>query len=381
MKRNTLMVCLLSILLGGFCTSCKEDSVQTADEKHVAILEQYVNHTIAPTYTNLANYSEQLVTELQTLRADPTQSNLNRACETFLLARSWWEKSEAFLFGAASDFGIDPHIDSWPLDVDAFNTMMTNTAQIEAMDAEDGDVYAGEKLGNSLLGFHGIEYILFSNGSPKDVSEISDLELIYAVAVAGDLRNHCFQLEVSWLGSVASSSHCDKVEELELNCTVNGTYSYGTNLVKAGTLGSTYASSISGLMAIVDGCRTIADEVGTSKIGKPYNGEDPNYIESPYSHKSIEDFYNNILSIENAYMGGIDAERNGELSLHAYVMELDAILDANVMEAINNAKSRIQAMPAPFVENYTNQANADAIAACQHLDEVLSEVNELLSKN
>ena len=382
MKKNTLIACLLSILLGVFCTSCKDDPIQTADEKHVAILEQYVNHTIAPTYTHLANYSEQLVSDLQALRDDRTQSNLNRACETFLSARSWWEKSEAFLFGAASDFGIDPHIDSWPLDVDAFNTMMTNTAQIEAMDAEDGDVYAGEKLGNSLLGFHGIEYILFSNGSPKNASELTELELIYAIAVAGDLRNRCFQLEVSWLGNAAPRSHRDKLEELELNCTVNGgSYSYGTNLVKAGTLGSTYASSISGLMAIVDGCRTIADEVGTSKIGKPYNGEDPNYIESPYSHKSIEDFYNNILSIENAYWGGVDGERNEELSLHAYVKELDGLLDARVLEAIGNAKNKIQAMPVPFVENYTNQANAAAIEACQHLDEVLSDVNELLSKN
>ena len=199
MKHNLLVIAAL--LMAGLMTAChKDDPVETAKKEQVAILEQYVNHTIAPTYSNLAAYSEQLVTDLQTLRAERTQANVNRACETFLNARAWWEKSEAFLFGAASDFGIDPHIDSWPLDVDAFNTMMTNTAQIEAMDAEDGDEYAGDKLGNSLLGFHGIEYILFSNGSPKSADEISDLQMIYAVAVAGDLRNRCFQLEVSWIG-------------------------------------------------------------------------------------------------------------------------------------------------------------------------------------
>lgn len=46
-----------------------------------------------------------------------------------------------------------------------------NTEQVEAMGGEDGDIYAGEKLGNSLLGFHGIEYILFEDGSPKSVSK------------------------------------------------------------------------------------------------------------------------------------------------------------------------------------------------------------------
>ena len=378
MKKGILF--FAALLMAGLMTSCrKEDPVETAKKEQVAILEQYVNHTIAPTYSNLAAYSEQLVTDLQTLRAERTQANVNRACETFLNARAWWEKSEAFLFGAASDFGIDPHIDSWPLDVDAFNTMMANTAQIQAMDAEDGDEYAGDKLGNSLLGFHGIEYILFSNGSPKSADEISDLQMIYAVAVAGDLRNRCFQLEVSWLGNMAPKAHRDKVEDLELNSTVNGgDYSYGTNLMKAGRLGSTYPSSVSGLMAIVDGCRTIADEVGTSKIGKPYNGEDPNYIESPYSHKSIEDFYNNILSIENAYMGGVDGERNEDISLHGYLKERNGELDVRVLSAIATAKSSIQAMPAPFVQNYNNSANANAIEACQQLDEVLSEVNTWL---
>ena len=381
MKNNFFIISILCTLLCVMISCHKDEQVKTVDEIHAAILEQYVNNTISPTYRNLATNAEQLVMDLQALRADKSQSNLNHACETFLTARAWWEKSEAFLFGAASDFGIDPHIDSWPLDVDAFNTMMANTAQIQAMDAEDGDEYAGEKLGNSLLGFHGIEYILFSNGAPKSASEITDLQLIYAIAVAGDLRNRCYQLEVSWIGDAAPKAHRDKVEDLELNSTVNGgDFSYGENLSKAGDFGSTYPSNSSGLMAIIDGCRTIADEVGTSKIGKPFHGEDPNYIESPYSHKSIEDFYNNILSIENAYYGGVEGMQIESGSLHSYIKRLDEDLDNRVVAAINNAKNKILAMPAPFVQNYTDSANGDAIAACQNLDDILSEVNTLISK-
>ncbi|MCR4965983.1 MAG: peptidase M75 [Bacteroidales bacterium] len=382
MKNNFKLAIVAIMALAGVMTSCEHGGNYLTDEKQAAILEQYVDHTIAPTYSNLANYTEQLVTDLQTFRSTHSQADLNAACNTFLTARAWWEKSEAFLFGAASDFGIDPHIDSWPLDVDAFNTMMSNTAQIQAMDAEDGDVYAGEKLGNSLLGFHGIEYILFSDGDVKNASEITDLQMIYAIAVAGDLRNRCFQLEVSWIGDAAPASHIAKVEELELNSTVNGgSYSYGENLKKSGNPGSTYISTVSGLMAIVDGCKTIADEVGTSKIGKPYNGEDPNYIESPYSQRSIEDFTNNIVSIENAYYGGIEGSQDESNSLHGYMKKIDSDLDARVIEAINNAKAKIQAMPAPFVDNYTNPANGEAIEACQALDEILSEVNNTLRKN
>lgn len=359
--------------------SCNHGNGSLVNEKQAQVLQQYVDHTIAPTYTNLANYTDQLVNELEAFRSSRSQSDLNKACETFLNARAWWEKSEAFLFGAASDFGIDPHIDSWPLDVDAFNNLMNSPSMLAALDGEDGDVVAGEQLGNALLGFHGIEYILFSNGQVKSASEITDMQMVYAVAVAGDLRNRCFQLEVSWIGDEATKSHRDKVEELELNTTVNGSdNSYGDNLKKAGNPGSTYASTVTGLMAIVDGCKTIADEVGTSKIGKPYNGEDPNYIESPYSQKSIEDFYNNILSIQNAYYGGIEGQRNDKLSLHAYVKKMDSKLDSEVEEAIREALAKIDAMPRPFVSNYTNTANAAAIEACQNLDDVLSKVNEAL---
>ena len=341
-----------------------------------------MNHTIAPTYTNLANYSEQLVNELQAFRTSHSQSDLNKACETFLTARAWWEKSEAFLFGAASDFGIDPHIDSWPLDEDAFNNLMSSPNMIAALEGEDGDVVAGEQLGNSLLGFHGIEYILFRNGQVRSASEITDMQITYAVAVAGDLRNRCFQLEVSWIGDDAAASHRRKVEELELNSTVNGgNFSYGQNMKKAGTAGSTYISTVQGLMAIVDGCKTIADEVGTSKIGKPYYGEDVHYIESPYSQKSIEDFYDNITSIEHAYYGGIEGSQSEDLSLHGYMKKINADLDARVIEAINNAKAKINAMPRPFVKNYNNPANEEAILACQTLDDILSEVNTELRQN
>ncbi len=367
------------VAMSMFAVGCNHGSGELVNEKQAAVIEQYVEHTVAPTYSNLASYTERLVDELKAFKSSGSQADLNKACETFLTARAWWEKSEAFLFGAANDFGIDPHIDSWPLDVAAFNTMMSNTAQIQAMDAEDGDVYAGEKLGNSLLGFHGIEYILFKDGQVKNASEISELEMIYAVAVAGDLRNRCFQLEVSWVGDAAPKSHRDKVDELELNTTVNSSgNSYGDNLKNSGNPGSTYASTVSGLMAIIDGCKTIADEVGTSKIGKPHNGEDPDYIESPYSQRSIEDFYNNIISIQNAYYGGIEGQRNDKLSLHTYVKKMDSKLDNEVEEAISNALAKIQAMPAPFVQNYTNPANGDAIEACQNLDDVLSKVTDAL---
>lgn len=370
----------MSVLVGLMFSfaSCKDP--QAADDEAMGnILDQYVENVIAPTYSNLAAKSQELVEALKTLQTNKTDANVQTACNIFLEARSWWEKSEAFLFGPANDFGIDPHIDSWPLDEAGFNTMMSNTSQMQALAGEDGDVYAGDYLGNALLGFHGIEYILFENGAPKSAAAISDLHLTYAVAVAGDLRNRCFQLEVSWLGDDAPAAHVARMEELEFNTTVNGgSFSYGENMLKAGNAGSTYATRASALAVIVDGCCSIADEVGTSKIGKPYNGEDPTYIESPYSQKSIDDFYDNILSIQNSYMGGVEGRRNESKSLHHFVADKDKNLDAEVVDAINEALTAIRGMKRPFVNNITDPSVGAASDACQKLDETMAKVTSVL---
>ena len=69
------------------------------------------------------------------------------------------------------------------MDLDGLLVALKNDAQIAAMDSEDGDAYAGNKLGAELLGFHGIEYIIFKDGAAKPASEITDKDLVYAIVL------------------------------------------------------------------------------------------------------------------------------------------------------------------------------------------------------
>ena len=378
---RTLAVALLATLTLASCEK-EKNNVLDDDQQAKLIVTQFVDHTVAPTYTSLAANAELLADQLAALKQNPTDAGVRQACETFLAAREQWEKSEAFLFGAAGDYGIDPHIDSWPLDEDAFSTLMNSPAMLAALDGEDGDVVAGERLGNALLGFHGIEYILFRYGAPRLASDITADQWKYVVAVAGDLRNRCYQLEVGWLGDAAPASHIAKLDDLEMQYTVaGGDYSYGENMKNAGNAGSTYSTQRAALMAIVQGCADIADEVGSSKIYAAWHGEDVTYIESPYSYMSITDFRNNIISIQNTYMGGIEGQRDDSKSLHNYVNQLDATLDAKVVAAIDNALAKIGAMPAPFAIYYNNDANGEAVEACAALSEALDEINDAIRNN
>lgn len=385
-KVSTYMV--LSTMLAFNFSSCKDDNgsgsdgIDTEKDKAFqAITTQFVNHTVITTYKSLADKTDALVERLQALKENKTDANVKSTCEIFLEARAQWELSEAFLFGAATDFGIDPHIDSWPLDVTILLNELKNQEHLEFMAAEDGDKWAGAKLGPELLGFHGIEYIIFKNGQPKPATEISDNEMTYAVAVSGDLRNKCFQLEAAWAGENGTTAgrYSKVVDDLEERVTVNGgEYSYGDNMLNAGQAGSTYKTWTAAAQQIIDGCKTIADEVGASKIGKPHTGADKTYIESPYSHNSITDFYDNIKSIENAYMGGVENERGS--SLHDYLAKENADLDKKVTSAITNALTKIKAMKAPFVLNYTDASCQEAMDACKTLDDVLTAAKAELAK-
>ena len=373
-----------SILLTVNFSSCNKDPQDNTEEANKtqkeAIVKQYLEHTVYPTYASLAEETDKLVENLEALKANKTQATVNAATATFIEARHWWEMSEAFLFGAASDFGIDPHIDSWPLDEDAFNRLMSSPNMIAQLaNDEDGSV-AGEQLGNALLGFHGIEYILFREGQPRDVNEINDDMLTYVVAVSRDLRNRCFQLEVSWNAN-APQAHKVLMEELELNTSVNGRdNTYGDNMLQSGQAGSTYATFTNALEAIADGCIDIADEVGTSKIGKPHTGEDVTYVESPYSQKSIKDFYDNMTSVKNAYMGGMEGQRDESMSLHTYIKDYNKELDTKTVNAIEKALTAINNMAAPFVQNYADASAGAAMEACQELSDVMAEVKAEFAK-
>ncbi len=373
-----------SLLLAVNFASCNKENGESQEETNKAtkeaIVKQYLEHTVYPTYAQLADKTDDLVDDLEDLKEERTQANVNEATATFLEARKWWEMSEAFLFGAANDFGIDPHIDSWPLDEDAFNNLMASPNMIAALANDEDGMVAGEQLGNALLGFHGIEYILFRDGQPRNVNEITDDMMTYIVAVSRDLRNRCFQLEVSWNAN-APQDHKELMEELEFNTTVLGSdNTYGQNMTQSGQAGSTYATFTNALEAIADGCIDISDEVGTSKIGKCHTGEDVTYVESPYSQKSITDFYDNIISVKNAYMGGMEGQRDESASLHTYIKDNNAELDTKAVNAIENALAKINAMKAPFVQFYADASAGEAMEACQDLSDVMAEVKAEFGK-
>lgn len=133
------------------------------------IVEQYVDAVVLPTYADLARKNAALYDAVVALGNAPSNAAFAAACEAWLNAREPWETSEAFLFGPVDELGLDPNMDSWPLDQDAIVKILTsgNYDQLNWSDGDDDDAI---EAAQSLRGFHTLEFLLFKNGTPRTVN-------------------------------------------------------------------------------------------------------------------------------------------------------------------------------------------------------------------
>ena len=102
--------------------------------------------------------------------------------------------------------------------------------------------------------------------------------------------------------------------------------------------------------------------------------------ESPFSHNSLTDFWDNIQSIKNIWFGGYstDNTKTGTYSFHNYFAKLNPTLGAEVEAAIDEAQAKIKACPTPFVNNYKNAQVKTAIDACTALSNELTKANDYI---
>lgn len=401
-NRFILGMAVAAIALSACDDSKKEENSSSFENDIKAAVEQYVPGVVYSTYNDLAAESAQLY-DLLAAAADKgvedlTQADIDAICQKFLQARQSWEESEAFLYGAATDFGIDPHIDTWPLDVEALATALSNAEQVAALEGEDGIAYASAKLGAELLGFHGIEFILFRDGQNRTVNALQGnedheafsgktvtgaQELLYAAAVAGDLRDNCYRLSVSW-NPDAPQAWQERCEELEVPVTLSGSdKTYGENMLGAAQAGSTYATwQETASSILVAGCSNICNEVANVKMGNAHSGEDVNYIESPYSKKSFQDFIDNILSIQYSLYGKAGAAAPESKSLinilKNYKYDGAEALQTKLNESVNALKECQK--KGAFVDIYRDNAVQDAMDVINELDEELNKAAQWIVK-
>ena len=343
------MCCLL--LASAFIVGCGSDDEtdESGDAQGEAfdastMLNDFANTVVLATYTELDSKAGELLTAVKALAADTSQANLQKAQQAWKATRKPWEQSESFLFGPVDTQGLDPALDSWPVDHVNLQSVLDSNAALTV------DFVSG--LEDTQKGFHTIEFLLFRDGDQRKASDITDRELEYLVSTTENLKASTAQLRLAWAPEGENFSN---------------------TVAQAGEGSTVYPSQSAAVQEMINGMIVIADEVANGKISDPYNESDTTLVESQFSFNSISDFQDNIRGIQNVYMGKFMTDGQG---LNEFVNSKDADLDVRFQQEVQAAIDAIGAIPDPFRDSITANRGAVQIAI-----DAVSKVQQTLEQD
>lgn len=347
------VTCLSTLVL--LINSCDSNTSQTqtsetateptADNLELAVVNDFANQVIIPTYQQLATQADTLLTSVNTFVENPTSETLQAAQEAWIVARNPWEQSEAFAFGPADALGYDADLDDWPVNETDVNAILNSNDELTPEYIE--------QLQTTQKGFHTIELLLFGLENNKTVDDFDERELTLLKLLTIAFHQTAQDLVQSWVVGI------------------EGNPAYQEVLATAGSSDNpAYPTVDAAVTEIVQGIIGCLDEVANEKIGVPLQDQTTDDLESRFSHTSLNDFKNNLLSVRNAYLGEVPEAGTQGSSLSDVVAAMQPDLDQKVKQQLEDAINAVNAIPSPIEQNITNEAARAQIEAAQ--DEILT---------
>lgn len=325
MFQKSLISILVSVTLLAACDSDNNDD-PTFDFDATPMITNLTEDVIVSGYVSLNTKADTFYDATVTLLNDQTEDNLLAAQQAWKDVRQPWEQGESHIFGPVDSLGIDPHLDTWPL----------NTSDLEDL-LETQSSFTAESVTNSnddVQGFHTMEFLLFGDGvedNIKAITEMTTLEIEYLVAAAEVFKGYTDDLEDAWV--VAADS------------TDENSLPYKDYLLE--TDNEFYSSQVGVVEELINGLIGIVDEVGNGKIAEPFGADiestDTSLVESQYSWNSLADFTNNITGVQNVYRGEFDGEADAQ-GIIDFVDAADSELATRVDDEIATAIANIIAI-------------------------------------
>ncbi|MHA4810524.1 imelysin family protein [Flavitalea flava] len=304
----TSLYCLFAL------SSCSKSSTTDNSQSFVSIetdvINNFVNNTALPQYQALVTAGTNLNTSITTLNTNPTDVNLQAAQASWKAMRTIWERCEGFLIGPVESGDYDPNTDTWPTDYRQMDSLLTSANPLAETDIQN--------LPQTLRGYHPIEYLIFGEGGSRKASELDARKKQYLVSLSADMLNNNVKLLLSdWTSAPIN---------------------YANSILTAGTGNTVYSSKQAFFLDLAadNGMAGICNEVGQqNEDGKMYNPfftKDSSLAESPYSGNSLIDFKNNIVGVQQVYLG-----LNGGKGIKDLVAAKNKDLDNKIQAAITAA--------------------------------------------
>jgi putative iron-regulated protein len=293
-----------------------------SEQRQELAIASVVDQVIIPTYQDLYLRSVDLAVAIQNLADQPDKKTLKAAQKAWKEARLYWEQGESFLFGPVDSLGIDPALDTWPIEEEALEAALPELSGKAAADLWSVDP--------SLKGFHSMEYLLFGERSKKKIKDFSLIEYQYLQGLADHQVILTEMLLESWTHGV------------------RGLRAYADVLKSAGAEDNLFYDSPQAVIEeILEGMVAIADELANEKIGEPLLSGDVTLLESRFSRNSVEDFANNLRGMRYVYFGQ-RSDIPAEHSISQLIAALSPDLDQLLQDALESSLLALEAIDKPI---------------------------------
>lgn len=337
-RPNALSISVRAVLaatvLASTLVGCGESSSSTAgpdfgsptvvpnDFNQTELLSNIADNIVAPTYTQFATLSGQLITDInsyctteaafdaQTATADDVDLALSGAQASWRAAMNQWQQIELMQFAPLlnNDGILRDRIYSWPV-------VSSCGVDLDVVSFEAGNIngspYNIAQRTPARKGLDALEYLLFNsnldhsctgntfpegwNGRTEQSRKIA--RCAFAEEVATDINNNADVLVNEWVGN-------------------NG---YANVLKTAGTVGSQFETEQAAVNHISDAMFYIDSITKDGKLATPLGlfanvcGAEacPEAVESPYANNSLNNVLNNLLSLQKLYSGDMTANDTG----------------------------------------------------------------------
>lgn len=354
MQRILLCSAFLYCLALGACSK-SSDSGNTEGFTSIEsdVVADFVNKTALPQYDSLVNAGKALNAAITTLNSNTTDANLQTAQAAWKAMRVVWERCEGFLIGPVEAYDYDPNSDTWPTDYHQMDSLLTSGNSLGVSDIQN--------LPQTLRGYHPIEYLIFGEGGTRTAAQLDARKLQYLVSLSADLLNN-------------------EVEPL-LNSWTADPVNYSQQILTSGKGSTTYKTrqafflDIAGDNGMAGICNEVGEQDEDGKMYNPYITRDSSLTESPYSGTSLNDFKNNIIGLQQVYMG-----LNGGKGLKDLVAAKNASLDNQMQTAIAAAVSSFDNISGSANERY-EEAIFDKRAQVQQTMAQLNALQSLLEND
>ena len=336
-----LVLVVILIITTVSCKDKKEDEITPEDSyDRSGMLANIGDNIIVPSYLNLKLSVDSLQSYTAQFTSNPTLVALGNLQTQFALSYTAYQFCSAFEFGPAENQYIRSNFNTFPCDTLQINTKIS-IAEYTLSSAADLDA----------KGFPGIDYLLYGRNMDNNLA-------LARFTSAVDANN-------------AKTFLTALVNELKSKTDIvyNGWSAMGGNYISS--FKSNTGNDIGGSIGmLVNQLNYDLELLKNAKIGIPLGKKtlgvpQPSKVESLYATQSLQLALQNLISIENIYLGRNAAGADG-LGFDDYLAHLGVMYGSvSLNEAIKNkmisAKNKLSLIPPTLSDAVvTNTAIVDA---------------------